>query len=85
MVDSKDHSIIALLGESPGASTSVSVALEVIERNFEQYLDEWKPKIKKMIPSYGESLIHNVDLMRKTRRLTSKQLELGFYENTNAK
>ena len=47
MVDSKDHSIIALLGESPGASTSVSVALEVIERNFEQYLDEWKPKIKK--------------------------------------
>ena len=45
MVDSKDHSIIALLGESPGA-TSVSVALEVIERNFEQYLDEWKPKIK---------------------------------------
>lgn len=85
VVDSKDHSIIALLGESPGASTSVSVALEVIERNFEQYLDEWKPKIKKMIPSYGESLIHDVDLMRKTRRLTSKQLELGFYENTNAK
>ena len=64
MVDSKDHSIIALLGESPGASTSVSVALEVIERNFEQYLDEWKPK-SKMIPSYGESLIHDVDLMRK--------------------
>ena len=84
VVDSKDHSIIALLGESPGASTSVSVALEVIERNFEQYLDEWKPK-SKMIPSYGESLIHDVDLMRKTRRLTSKQLELGFYENTNAK
>ena len=46
VVDSKDHSIIALLGESPGASTSVSVALEVIERNFEQYLDEWKPKSK---------------------------------------
>ena len=85
MVYSIDHSIIALIGESPGAYTSVSVSLEVIERNLEQYLDEWKPKIKKMIPSYGESLIHDVDLMRKTRRLTSKQLELGFYENTNAK
>ena len=39
-------------------------------------------KNQKMIPSYGESLIHDVDLMRKTRRLTSKQLELDFYENT---
>lgn len=32
VVNSKDHSIIALLGESPGASTSVSVALEVLEK-----------------------------------------------------
>ncbi|MGT2378037.1 malate:quinone oxidoreductase [Staphylococcus aureus] len=29
MVNSQDHTVIALLGESPGASTSVSVALEV--------------------------------------------------------
>ena len=28
VVNSKDHSVIALLGESPGASTSVSVALK---------------------------------------------------------
>ena len=32
VVNSKDHSVIALLGESPGASTSVSVALEVLEK-----------------------------------------------------
>ncbi|MBN4900023.1 malate:quinone oxidoreductase, partial [Staphylococcus sp. EG-SA-21] len=31
VVNSEDHTVIALLGESPGASTSVSVALEVIE------------------------------------------------------
>ncbi len=53
VVNSQDHTVIALLGESPGASTSVSVALEVLERNFPEYKTEWAPKIKKMIPSYG--------------------------------
>ena len=75
VVNSQDHTVIALLGESPGASTSVSVALEVLERNFPEYADDWKPKVKEMIPSYGESLITDVDLMRKTRRQTSKDLE----------
>lgn len=80
VVNSEDHTVIALLGESPGASTSVSVALEVLERNFAQYEAEWKPKLQKMIPSYGKSLIEDVDLMRKTRKQTSKDLELNYYE-----
>lgn len=33
-----------------------------------------------MIPSYGKSLIEDVDLMRKTRQQTSKDLELNYYE-----
>ncbi|NGP74366.1 malate:quinone oxidoreductase [Staphylococcus aureus] len=81
VVNSQDHTVIALLGESPGASTSVSVALEVLERNFPEYKTEWAPKIKKMIPSYGESLIEDEKLMRKIRKQTSKDLELGYYEN----
>ena len=81
MVNSEDHSVIALLGESPGASTSVSVALEVLEKNFPAQIGAWKAKIKEMIPSYGESLIEDVELMRKTRRQTSKDLELGYYED----
>jgi len=80
VVNSEDHSVIALLGESPGASTSVSVALEVLEKNFSEYKNDWKPKIQKMIPSYGKSLIEDVDLMRKTRQQTSKDLELNYYE-----
>ncbi|MEQ6961428.1 L-lactate dehydrogenase (quinone) [Staphylococcus arlettae] len=80
VVNSEDHSVIALLGESPGASTSVSVALEVLEKNFSEYKNDWEPKIKKMIPSYGKSLIEDVDLMRKTRQQTSKDLELNYYE-----
>ena len=80
VVNSSDHTVIALLGESPGASTSVSVALEVLEKNFSEYKDEWLPKIQKMIPSYGKSLIDDADLMRKTRKQTSKDLELNYYE-----
>lgn len=80
VVNSEDHSVIALLGESPGASTSVSVALEVLEKNFSEYKNDWEPKIQKMIPSYGKSLIEDVDLMRKTRQQTSKDLELNYYE-----
>lgn len=80
VVNSQDHTVIALLGESPGASTSVSVALEVVEKNFPELASEWKPKIQKMIPSYGKSLIDDPALMRKTRKQTSKDLELNYYE-----
>lgn len=79
VVNSEDHTVIALLGESPGASTSVSVALEVLEKNFPEYKSEWTPKIKKMIPSYGQSLIEDPDLMRRTRQQTSKSLNLNYY------
>lgn len=77
VVNSEDHTVIALLGESPGASTSVSVALEVIEKNFPQYMDKWKSKIKEIIPSYGESLIEDTALLKKTRKQTAEALELN--------
>ncbi|MEB6293246.1 malate dehydrogenase (quinone) [Mammaliicoccus sciuri] len=77
VVNSEDHTVIALLGESPGASTSVSVALEVIEKNFPQYMDKWESKIKETIPSYGESLIEDTALLKKTRKQTAEALELN--------
>ena len=79
VVNSKDHSVIALLGESPGASTSVSVALEVLEKTLLSM--KKRLKITKMIPSYGKSLIDDVKLMRATRKQTSKDLELNYYES----
>ncbi|MEN3967038.1 malate dehydrogenase (quinone) [Mammaliicoccus sciuri] len=77
VVNSEDHTVIALLGESPGASTSVSVALEVIEKNFPQYMDKWESRIKEIIPSYGESLIEDTALLKKTRKQTAEALELN--------
>ena len=77
VVNSKDHSVIALLGESPGASTSVSVALEVIERNFPGQLKQWEPKLKEMIPSYGKSLIEDYALLKQIRQANDTELQLN--------
>ena len=77
VVNSEDHTVIALLGESPGASTSVSVALEVIEKNFPQFKQAWEPKLKEMIPSYGQSLIEDTKLLHETRKATAQALELN--------
>ncbi|NUU63008.1 malate dehydrogenase (quinone) [Paenibacillus agri] len=72
-----DGSIAALLGASPGASTAVSVMLEVIEKCFPQHLKDWEPKIKEMIPSYGVPLVDNPDLIQKIHTSTAKTLGLS--------
>ncbi|MFD1362851.1 malate:quinone oxidoreductase [Lentibacillus salinarum] len=76
VVNATDGSIAALLGASPGASTAVSIMLEVIEKCFPQYVDEWTPKIKEMIPSYGVSLKDHPELARDIHSTTAKALGL---------
>ena len=65
-----DGSIAALLGASPGASTAVSIMLELIGDCFGDKLKTlpWQTKLKEMIPSHGESLIKDVAL---SNRITS--------------
>jgi malate dehydrogenase (quinone) len=79
LVGSADHSVIAMLGASPGASTAVSIMVHVIERAFAARLKDggWTPKMKEMIPSYGESLITNTDLARKVRTETAAVLNIN--------
>ncbi|GAB4074635.1 malate:quinone oxidoreductase [Barrientosiimonas marina] len=76
LISSKDNTMAALLGESPGASTSVSIALDVIKTCFPEYLEEWETKIKEMIPSYGESLAENPELFHKVHHSSSCTLGL---------
>lgn len=76
VVTAADGSVAALLGASPGASTSVHVMLEVLSRCFPQKMEEWKPQIQAMIPSYGLSLEKNPDLFREVLASTSRTLEL---------
>ncbi|SFM00439.1 malate dehydrogenase (quinone) [Salibacterium qingdaonense] len=76
LIHSDDQSLAALLGESPGASVSASIMLEVLEKCFPDHLEAWKPKIKEMIPSYGESLEDNPDLLDTVHVSTSRTLGL---------
>ncbi|NRG46717.1 malate:quinone oxidoreductase [Bacillus sp. CRN 9] len=77
VVSGADGSIAALLGASPGASTAVHVMLEVMRKCFPDHMDEWEPKIKEMIPSYGLSLMGNPDLLKNIHISTAQELELS--------
>jgi malate dehydrogenase (quinone) len=80
VVSAADGSIAALLGASPGASTAVHVMLEVLEKCFPQYMHEWEPKIKEMIPSYGVSLVDNPELFQEIHSSTGQTLGLSEKE-----
>ncbi|WP_458124682.1 malate:quinone oxidoreductase [Paenibacillus sp. Z3-2] len=77
VVTSADGTIAALLGASPGASTAVQVMLEILQRCFPQQMEAWEPKIKEMIPSYGISLVENLDLLKEVHSSTAKALGLS--------
>ncbi|TGN20013.1 malate:quinone oxidoreductase [Leptospira idonii] len=78
VVAAKDGSLAALLGASPGASTSVAIMLEVLADCFPKEIksDVWVSKLKEMIPSFGENLIQNPHLCSKTREYTHRVLNL---------
>ncbi|TVP75159.1 MAG: malate dehydrogenase (quinone) [Puniceicoccaceae bacterium] len=58
VITSEDRSISALLGASPGASVSVNIIVEVIQRCFADRLatTEGHDRMKAMVPSYDEDL-----------------------------
>lgn len=76
VVTDADGTIAALLGASPGASTAVSVMLEVLARCFPKEMKAWEPKIKEMIPSYGQSLVKNPELIKEIHASTDAALRL---------
>jgi malate dehydrogenase (quinone) len=79
LVTAADRSIVAMLGASPGASTAAAVMLQVIERCFRDKLTNagWADQLRKMIPSYGQSLIDNPDLGRRVRAETAAVLNIN--------
>lgn len=78
VVSSKDGSIAALLGASPGASTSVAVMIDLLKRCFPERAksDEYRKKLREMIPSWGKSLNGDPELCAKTRQWTHEVLKL---------
>ncbi|PIE50084.1 MAG: malate dehydrogenase (quinone) [Flavobacteriales bacterium] len=79
VVTNKKKNLASLLGASPGASTSVSAMLQVLEKCFPEKLEgEWKEKLTEMIPSYGKSLADDVELTQKVREYTKEKLGLEY-------
>lgn len=78
VVSSTDRTLSCLLGASPGASTSVSIMLEVLSSCFPELMKENRTmtQLQKMIPSWGHSLAHEHDLCKKVRRRTTEVLGL---------
>jgi malate dehydrogenase (quinone) len=78
VVNAADGSLAVLLGASPGASTAVSIMLDLIGRCYKDELasPEWQNKLKEMIPSYGQSLNDNPQLADELRHKTGTILKL---------
>ncbi len=79
VITTQDGTMAALLGASPGASTAVYAMIDLMERCFidEMETDDWKNKLKEMIPSFGQNLNENPELCKAVRRNCSKILKLN--------
>jgi malate dehydrogenase (quinone) len=73
-----DGSLATLLGASPGASTSVSIMLDVLQKCFPQQVatPAWKNILTSLMPTYGSSIAENAELCRETRQRTAAALGL---------
>ncbi len=78
VVSSADGSIAALLGASPGASTSVAIMINLLKRCFPDRAksDSYRKKLREMIPSWGKKLNDDAELCQSTRNRTSAILQI---------
>jgi len=78
LVAAEDRSIVALLGASPGASTAAFIAIELLQKCFSDRLteDDWLPKLKEIVPTYGIDLKSDAAACRQTRADTASVLGL---------
>ncbi|AIQ93316.1 MULTISPECIES: malate dehydrogenase (quinone) [Methylobacterium] len=78
LVAAADHSICALLGASPGASTAAFIAVEVLEKCFADRLtpEGWLPRLKAVIPTYGIDLKQDAEACRRSRAETAPILRI---------
>lgn len=80
VVVNADRSLTALLGASPGGSTSPAIMLELLERAFGDKMKtpEWQQKIREIVPSYGQKLNENPLLLAAEWKATAETLQLAI-------
>lgn len=78
LVSAEDGSIAALLGASPGASVTVSIMLNLIERCFGEQARsaEWSSKLKEIFPAREKALQDDAELYRQISRQSDARLGL---------
>lgn len=79
VVVNENGTIASLLGASPGASTAVFAMTQVLEKCFPEKMNgEWREKLLEMIPTYGQKLSENPELVEKIRNYSKEKLELDY-------
>ncbi|QMT30687.1 malate dehydrogenase (quinone) [Alysiella filiformis] len=63
VISAADGSVAALLGASPGASTSVQAMLVVLQKCFGNKIPDLEARLQAMIPSLGKNLAEHLDLL----------------------
>ena len=78
VVTSSDGSLAALLGASPGASTAVTIMLEVLQRCWSDKMgsEDWIKRLQRLLPSFGNDLTADSSLLLKTRNRSNSLLKL---------
>jgi len=74
-----------LMGASPGASTCVQIALDVLRGCYPKTFPTWEAQLKQMIPSFGTKLNDSREATRKAYTETAKVLGLELYDLTESK
>jgi malate dehydrogenase (quinone) len=76
VVATKDGSLAALLGASPGASTSVAIVLEVLQKCFPDDMQSapWRERLAAMMPSYVAPVGADAQRCHAARSRTAKIL-----------
>jgi malate dehydrogenase (quinone) len=76
VVTGADGSIAGLLGASPGASTAVSIMLGLMKTCFPDRIEGWEPRLRELIPSYGDVLNPRPDAADEVLTETAETLAL---------
>ncbi len=81
IVTDKDHTLAALLGASPGASTSPPIMLDLMAKAFPDEMKAgWETRLRQIVPSYGLKLNDSAALTNQIRGQTSQALHLPYVE-----
>lgn len=77
VVAAADGTIAGLLGASPGASTAVSIMLNLVKTCFPDRVSEWEPALRELIPSYGTELNVDPEAADASLRATAEALSIA--------